>query len=109
MPTSFRVCSGPRIRGSARKLEGLIDGHIQDVPDVGAFVLDFQGFPGCTASPADVAGHINVREEVHLDLDDSVSAAGLAPPPLDVEAISPFLVAPERGTPEAGRRAPGYG
>src|SRR5690606_14526577 len=34
---------------------------------------------------ADVAGDVDVRQEVHLDLDHTVALAGLAAPALDVE------------------------
>src|SRR6185312_8288867 len=42
---------------------------------------------------ADVAGDVNVGQEVHLDLDDAVALAGLAAPALDVEGEAPGLVA----------------
>ena len=100
----------PRILGIGfEKFEGLIHGHVQNVPDVGPFVLDLQGFPVVPLSPADVAGHINVREEVHLDLDDPVSAAGFAPPPLDVEAVAAFLVAAGAGFGKLGEELPDVG
>ena len=42
---------------------------------------------------ADVARHVYVRQEVHLDLDDTVALAGLAPPTFYVERETPRLVA----------------
>jgi hypothetical protein len=41
---------------------------------------------------AHLAGHVNVGQKVHLNLDDTVSAAGFAAAALDVEAEPPFSV-----------------
>src|SRR3546814_3037240 len=40
-----------------------------------------------------LARHIDVGQEVHLDLDKSVAGAGFTPPALDVEAEAPWLIA----------------
>src|SRR5690606_7401941 len=58
---------------------------------------------------ADVAGDIDIRQEVHLDLDDAVALAGLAAPALDVEGEAARLVAArlrfgKAGEPVADRR-----
>ena len=58
---------------------------------------------------ADVALDLDVRQEVHLDLDDAVTLAGLAAPALDVEGEPPGLVAAlvglgQPGEPVADRR-----
>ena len=41
----------------------------------------------------DLTGHIDIRQEMHLDLDDPVPAARLAPPAFYVEAEASFLIA----------------
>ena len=41
---------------------------------------------------ADLAGHVDIRQEVHLDLDNAVSSAGLASASLDVEGKSALAV-----------------
>src|SRR5699024_12014292 len=46
---------------------------------------------------ADLAGDVDVREEVHLDLDEAVAGAGLAPAAPDVEAEPAGAVAPGLG------------
>ena len=48
---------------------------------------------GCSARLADLAGHVDVGQEVHLDLEDTVALAGLAAAALDVEAEAAGLVA----------------
>src|SRR6185437_6754108 len=51
---------------------------------------------------ADVAGDIDVGEEVHLDLDQAVALARLAPAALDVEAEAAGLVAARLALGQAG-------
>src|SRR6185437_7909909 len=51
---------------------------------------------------ADVAGDIDVGEEVHLDLDQPVALARLAPAALDVEAEAAGLVAARLALRQAG-------
>src|SRR5690606_3461680 len=41
----------------------------------------------------DIAFHVHIREEVHLDLLHTVALAGLAAPALHIEAEAPRLVA----------------
>src|SRR3546814_8781662 len=41
---------------------------------------------------AHVAGDVDIRQEVHLDLQHAVALTGLAPPALDVEGEAPRLV-----------------
>src|SRR5262249_18700715 len=51
---------------------------------------------------ADVAGDVDVGQEVHLDLDDAVALARLAAPALDVEREAAGLVAARLGLGQAG-------
>src|SRR6202035_1910846 len=51
---------------------------------------------------ADIAGDVDVGQEVHLDLDDAVALAGLAAAALDVEREPPGLVAARLGFGQAG-------
>src|SRR5262249_11790534 len=74
--------------------EGLGDAHLQDVGDVLALVADFQGLAVVSAALADFAGDVDVRQEVHLDLDDAVAFAGLAAAAFDVEGEAADAVAP---------------
>ena len=53
--------------------------------DVFALVAYFQGFPVITLAFADVAHHVDIRQKVHFDLDETVALAGLTAPSLDVE------------------------
>ena len=60
---------------------------------VRALVPDVEGLAVEPLSRADVAGHVDVGQEVHLHLDHSVAAARLAPPAAHVEAETPGAVA----------------
>src|SRR5699024_2267875 len=51
---------------------------------------------------ADIAGDVDVGQEVHLDLDQAVAGAGLAAAALDVEAEPPRLVAARLALGQAG-------
>ena len=73
---------------------GLLDGHVQHFVDVLALVAHFQGLAVVALALADVARHVDVRQEVHLHLDDAVALAGLAAPALHVEAEPPRPIAP---------------
>ena len=61
--------------------------------DVLALVVDLQRLAVVALAVADVAGHVDVGQEVHLDLDHAVALAGLAAPALDVEAEAARAVA----------------
>ena len=67
------------------ELAGLVDRHAQDVPHVPAVVGDVEGLAVVSRALADLAGDVDVGQEVHLDLDRPVPPAGLASASLDVE------------------------
>ena len=63
---------------------------------------DFQRLAVVALALADVAGDVDVGQEVHLDLDDAVALAGLAAAALDVEGEAAGLVAARLGFRQAG-------
>ena len=67
--------------------------HLQNFVDVLALVLDFQGFAVVALAVADIAGHVDVGQEVHFHLDHAIALAGLAASALDVEGEAPGAVA----------------
>ncbi len=73
-------------RHGLEKVGGLLDGHVQDVRDRLALEQDLQGFAVVALALADVAGDVDVGQEVHLDLDQPVALTSFAAPALDVEA-----------------------
>ena len=70
----------------AEEFERFVDRHLQHLVDVLALIAHFERLAVVAVAVADLAGHVDVGEEVHLDLDDAVAGAGLAAPALDVEA-----------------------
>ena len=75
------------------EFQRLLDRHVQHVVDGLALVFYFQRLPVVPLSAAHLTGHIDVREEMHLDLQDAVAGAGLAPAALYIETEAAFLVA----------------
>ena len=81
----------------------LFHGHIQHVRDGLFLILDFQRFAVVACALADLAGNVDVRQEVHLDLEDAVALAGLAAAAPDVEAEPSRAVAPHFGVLRLGK------
>jgi hypothetical protein len=79
-----------RIGGTAlKKSRGFLDRHVEHVGDRLALEQHFESFAVVALALADVAGDVDVGQEVHLDLDDAVALAGLAAAALDVEREAP--------------------
>ena len=81
---------------------GLLDRHVEHVGDRLALELHLQRLAVVALALADVAGDVDVGQEVHLDLDDAVALAGLAAAALDVEGEAAGLVAARLGLGQAG-------
>ncbi len=67
-----------------------------------ALELHLQRLAIVALAVADVAGDVDVGQEVHLDLDQAVARAGLAAAALDVEAEAAGLVAARLAFGQAG-------
>ncbi len=78
-----------RIEEGARVLHR----HLEDLVDVLALVLHLQGLAVVALALADVARYVDIRQEMHLHLDDAIPLARLAAAPLDVEGEAARLVA----------------
>ena len=63
----------------------LLDGHVQHVGHGFAVVFDLQRLAVVAPAVAFLAFHVDVGQEVHLDLQRAVAMAGLAAAALDVE------------------------
>ena len=72
-------------REGREELRAFLDRHVQDIGDRLALVVDFQRFAVVPGAVAHLAGHVDVRQEVHFDLQRAVAGAGLAAAALDVE------------------------
>src|SRR6202030_1374427 len=81
----------PRYR--FEEIERLLDRHVEHVGDRFPLEQHVERFAIVALALADVAGDVDVRQKVHLDLDDAVALAGLAAAALDVEREAARLVA----------------
>ena len=89
-------------RHRLEELQRLLDRHVEHVGDRLALEQDLQRLAVVALALADVAGDVDVGQEVHLDLDDAVALAGLAAAALDVEREAAGLVAARLALGQAG-------
>src|SRR4029079_16642930 len=80
-------------RHRLEELKRLFNRHIKNVGDRLALEENFQRLAVVALALADIAGDVDIRQEVHLDLDHAVALAGLAAATLDVERETAGLVA----------------
>ncbi len=80
-------------RHGGEEARRLFDRHVQNVGYALALEDDFQRLAIVAFAFADVAGDVDVGQEVHLDLDYAVALAGLAAAALDVEAEAAGAIA----------------
>jgi hypothetical protein len=97
----LRATTGTAVEEFARHL----DRHLQDFVDVAALVLDFEGLPVVALAVTDVTGHVDVGQEVHLDLDHAIALAGFAAAALDVEREAAGAVAARARLRNAGNNS----
>ena len=76
------------------ELRGLADRHVEHFGNVLALVVHGERFAVVPRSPADLTGHVDVRQEVHLDLDRAVTRTVLTAAAFDVKAESSWQVSP---------------
>src|SRR5919206_489419 len=79
------VGEGLQVAGDRRdvpeELAPLVDAHLEDVGDRAALVLDLERLAIVAVALADLARHVHVGQEGHLDLDLAVAGAVLASAP----------------------------
>jgi hypothetical protein len=97
-PTSISVCSFGAIAGAWRKKSSESSTvHVQHFADGLALESDLQRLAVVAPAFADVARHVDIRQEMHLDFDDAVALTRLAASAFDVEAEAPGFVAAGAG------------
>ena len=79
------------------ELERLLAAQVEHVGDVLVLERDVERVAVVAGALAHLARHVDVGQEVHLDLDRAVARAGLAAAALDVEAEPPGQVAAHLG------------
>jgi hypothetical protein len=73
----------------AKKLERVVDGHVEHVGDALALVAHLERLAVVALALAHLARHVDVGQEVHLDLHQAVALARLAAAALHVEREAP--------------------
>ncbi|MDF2858394.1 MAG: hypothetical protein K0Q87_4245, partial [Neobacillus sp.] len=73
------------------KLASILDRQLQHLGDAFAFVFDIERLAVVPFPFALLARHVDVRQEVHLDLDDTVPATRFAASAFHVKAETSFL------------------
>ena len=80
-------------RYGIKEFTRLFNGHIQHFVDGLTLVLNLQRFAVIAFAFALVARHVDIRQEVHLNLNDAVTLAGFAAPTANVKAKAPRRIA----------------
>ena len=99
-----RLELGPDVRHRREEVERLGDGHLEDVGDRLALVVDLERLAVVALAVADLARDVDVGQELHLDLEDAVALAVLAAAALDVEAEAARGVAAQTRLRDAGEQ-----
>src|ERR1035438_4795279 len=82
----------PNLRIGLEHRQRLFDGESQKVRDRVTLVFHLQSFVVVALAPANVAGHINVRQEIHFDALQSIALTGFATAALHIETEASGLV-----------------
>ena len=80
--------------------------HFQHIVNGSALVVYLQGLPVVPPSLAYLAGHIYIRQKMHLDFQNAVSFACFAASPLEVEGESACIIATGLGILRSGEQLP---
>ena len=100
-PAEADVNEGAQVTGdggdAGEEVGPLLDRHVQHVGDRLALEVHLERLAVVAGAVADLARHVDVGQEVHLDLDRAVTGARLAAPALDVEGEPTLLVAADLG------------
>ena len=72
-------------RHISEKPRRFINRHVQDISDIFSFISDLERLAVVAAAAADLALHVNIGQEMHLDFDQSAALAILAAAAFHVE------------------------
>src|SRR3954468_21475003 len=97
-----RLELGPDVGHRGEEVVRLRDRHLEDVRDRLALVVDLERLAVVALAATHLARDVDIRQELHLDLEDPVALAVLDPTALDVEAETARLIAAEARLGDAG-------
>ena len=78
--------------------------HVEHLGDILALEPDFQSLAVITLTVADLTGHGDIGQKLHLNLDKAVAAASLAASSLDIERETPGPVTAQAGFGDGGEK-----
>ena len=78
-------------RYAAEESDALLHRHLQHIIDTLSLIFDLQCLPVIAMSFANLTGNVDIRQKVHLNLDDAVALAGFAASALDIEGEAPGI------------------
>src|SRR5690606_40967674 len=90
------------------KFSSMLHRHLQNFGDIFAFVLNFKRFAVVALAMTNVAGHVNIRKKMHLDLDDTVTLTSLAASAFHIERKTSGRVSPLTRLRHTGEQFPDW-
>jgi hypothetical protein len=93
----------------SEKFQRVFDREIEHIRNAPSLVANLQSLPIVAPAFAHLAGHVHVGQKVHLDLDQAVALAGLAPAAFHIEGESARAVPSHLGIGELGEQLPDRG
>ena len=94
---------------AVKEAHGFLHRHFQHIMDALALVFYLQCLPVIPAALADFTGHKDIRQEVHLNFQDTIAFTGFTPATLDVEGKASAGIALEFGVRCLGKQFPDIG
>ena len=77
-----------------KKGQCLLNSHVQHIIYAFSFIFDLQCFTVIPFSLTYFTRYIHIRQKMHFNLQDAITGTCLAASPFDIEAETPFFVAP---------------
>jgi len=93
-------------RDMLEELHGIVYRHVQHVGDTLPLVVNLHRLAVVPLTLADLTGHVDIRQEMHLDLDQPIALAGLTATALDIETVATGLITPNAGLGQIGIKIP---
>ena len=96
------------LRNCLKELHRFLNRHQQYVRDGLAFVLNFQCLTVVSFALANFARNVDVWQEVHLDLQNTVPFTGFTSTSFDIEAKPPLLITTNFGVRSFREQVPNH-
>ncbi|MCG3768125.1 MAG: hypothetical protein JW394_0228 [Nitrospira sp.] len=87
-----RIELPPDERNMFEEQQGFGDRHIQHVRDALPLMMNLHSLAVVPLTLTDLTGHVDVRQKMHLDLEQPVSLASLAAAAFHIETVAARLV-----------------